>query len=271
MIGTNGTENCTSVLEHPPAAYYTPDVQSIKFRNDSFASNATVIGNYSGFVGNVFSNGELLEMNGSIHYMKISTNLTNPLLVCYGAIYNISGTSYCSTYDLPVSGKIGNFSLVSTRAYVGGINYTDYSLSSTSKLLETIPEAVGLIHAAFYNSSAKSLVFLPGIQSGCGFVEGFNCTDVAFSNSTLSFRVMNNYSSTVSLTGGSCFAEAPSLLFTKVNYTLKSKQAANLSIGCTYYNGTKIYGVPFNLYLGLTLNYTLNRTKLQANGSAYVV
>ena len=97
MIGTNGTENCTRVIEHPPVSYYTPEMQSIKFRNDSFASNATVIGNYSGFVGKVFRNGELLEMNGSIHYMQISTNLTKPLLVCYGAIYNISGTSYCST------------------------------------------------------------------------------------------------------------------------------------------------------------------------------
>ena len=271
MIGTNGTENCTSILEHAPASYYTPEMQNIKFRNDSFAANATVIGNYSGFVGNVFSHGELLEMNNSIHYIQISTNLTNPLLVCYGAIYNISDTSYCSTYDLPVSGKIGNYSLVSTRAYVGGVNYTDYSLSSTSDLLGTIPEAIGLIHSSFYNSSAKALVFLPGIQSQCGFVEGFNCTDVSFSNSTLSFRVINNLTDTVSLTAGSCFAESPSLLFTKVNYTLKSKQAANLSIGCTYYNGTKIYGVPFNLYLGLTLNYTLNRTRLQANGSAYVV
>ncbi len=271
MIGTNGTENCTRILEHAPASYYTPETQSIKFRNDSFAFNATVIGNYSGFVGNVFSHGELLEMNNSIHYMQISTNLTNPLLVCYGAIYNISGVSYCSSYDLPASGKIGNYSLISTRAYVGGINYTDYSLSTTSRLLETVPEAVGLIHASLYNSSAESLVFLPGIRSECGFVEGFNCTDVAFSNSTLNFRVINNYNSTVSLTAGSCFAEAPSLLFTRVNYTLKAKQAANLSVGCAYYNGTRIYGVPFNLYLGLTLNYTLNRTRLQANGSAYVV
>jgi len=271
IIGTNGTENCTRVLEHPSASHYIPDVQNIKFMNDSFASNATVIGNYSGFVGNVFSHGELLEMNNSVHYMQIATNLTNPLLVCYGAIYNISGISYCSSYDLPVSGKIGNFSLISTRAYVGGINYTDYSLSSTSKLLETVPEAIGLIHASLYNSSAKSLVFLPGIQSACGFVEGFNCTGVSFSNSTLNFRVINNYNSTVALNAGSCFAEAPSLLFTKLNYTLKAKQAANISVGCTYYNSTRIYGVPFNLYLGLTLNYTLNRTRLQANGSAYVV
>ena len=187
------------------------------------------------------------------------------------AVYNISGISYCSSYDLPASGKIGNYSLISTRAYVGRINYTDYSLSTTSRLLETVPEAVGLIHASLYNSSAESLVFLPGIRSECGFVEGFNCTDVAFSNSTLNFHVINNYNSTVSLTAGSCFAEAPSLLFTRVNYTLKAKQAANLSIGCAYYNGTRIYGVPFNLYLGLTLNYTLNRTRLQANGSAYVV
>lgn len=271
IVGTNGTENCTSVVEHPPISHYTPSAQSIKFGNNPLASNAAVIGNYSGFAGNVFSHGEMLELNDSIHYMQISTNLTNPLLVCYGAVYNISGISYCSTYYLARSGRIGNFSLVSTRAYVGGINYTDYSLSSTSKLLETVPEAIDLMRSSFYNSSAMSLAFLPGIQSECGFAEGFNCTDVAFSNSTLDFRVINDYSNTVSLNAGSCFAEAPSLLFTRVNYTLRPKESANLSIGCAYYNSTRIYGVPFNLYLGLTLNYTLNRTRLQANGSAYVV
>ena len=271
IIGTNGTANCTSIVMNPPVQHYVPDLHSIAFSNNSIASNAAVMGNYSGFSGNVFRQGRLLELNNSIHYIQIATNLTKPLLVCYGAIYNISDVSYCSTYNLDKTGKVGNYSLISTRAYIGNFNYTDFSLSTTTDILKAVPQAIEIIRSASYANKGKVLTFLPGIQSDCGFVEGFNCTDVRFSNSTLSFKVTNEFNSSVSLSSGSCFAEAPSLLFTRLNYTLKSREAANLSVGCTYYNGTRIYGVPFNLYLGLTLNYTLNRTRLQANGSAYVV
>ncbi|MCL5786580.1 MAG: hypothetical protein M1520_00025 [Candidatus Marsarchaeota archaeon] len=271
IIGTNGTANCTSVVKSPASLHYEPVLSGMAFANNTIASNATSIGNYSEFVGNVFTQGRMLELNDSVDYIQVSTNLTNPFLVCYGAIYNISDVYLCSTYNLNSAGKIGNYSFVTTRAYLGSLNYTAYSLSATSDILRSVPEAISIIQAASYKNRAKSLQFLPGINSNCGFVEGFNCTDISFINSTVHFKIRNLYNSSVSLTSGSCFAEAPSHLFQNMSYVLGHNESANVSIGCSYYNGTRIYGVPFNLYLGLTVNYTLNKTRSQANGSAYIV
>ncbi len=267
IIGTNGTLNCTSLVAKPPELHYMPSSENLTFAANSIVSNALGIGAYSGFNGNVFSIGKMFELNDSIHYLQKSTNMTSPFLVCYGAIYNISNVSYCSTYAFPRSGKIGPFSLTATRAYIGSVNITDFAIANTSKLIYSVPESVEAIQAL--HESGKPYVFLSGIANSCGFVQGFNCTDAAYSNSTLKFKLINNYNQSVELHGGLCYLVSPTKA-TRLNYTVNALGSANVSLKC-YYNSTVISGIPFNLNLGIVLNYTSGNSFKQAFGRAYIV
>jgi CARDB len=233
-------------------------------------TGASVIANYTGVSGaaNYAATLSLLG-NSSFVYAKIA-NHTAVNNVCYGLTANVNGMSFCSTYQIPVSGKIGGASsLMKTTAYAGTQNLTVMSLLNASLLSQQVQMNIGIIRS--FNISGTPITFQSGLVNGCSFNASFPCTNVSFSNGTVRFALKNGIGNGIKLNSLSCYATAVlNPTSTPVNQVVAAGATYNAMVPCYNYLG-KISGIAYNLNLGLGLNYSVANVTHALSGNAYIL
>ncbi|MGC8547689.1 MAG: CARDB domain-containing protein [Candidatus Micrarchaeia archaeon] len=265
ILGYMGNGTCLSELN-------TSKITSIRlasFYNKTMA-NATNIGNYS-FVGKVgeISGDFALFANRTLMYATVSNSSVskNSSNVCYGLINTFGNESYCSEYVFPVSTAhiVNGSSLIRTTAYINSYNASVYSLVNTSLIMDQVPINIQAIKG--YGIKGGYLAFVSGIKSTCSFNSTFACSNVTWTNGTLGFR-LRNLGSTARLNSVSCYM-TPKAIPQTLNETIQSNSTIGINATC-YESGAKMSGIALNLGLKLVLNYTLNNSTQQVNGTAYI-
>ncbi|MEM3839095.1 MAG: CARDB domain-containing protein [Candidatus Micrarchaeaceae archaeon] len=224
-----------------------------------------VVGNETLSYGNVLSEGYTAIFNQTLDFASVTENLTNNNY-CMGQINTAGNVSYCSTLVIPYNGSESAPYLINTRAQVGPYNLTLLWRTNSPLITSLIPEGIDVLEG--YNASGKPVEFANGIPPQCS-VPGFACTNVTMSNSTLSLRLANLYSSPLKIDSVGCVFLGPTT-YTKVNKTVQAYGIANVSTKC-YNDGSVVTSLPTALVFTLRLNYTAANTLHSVNGSIYVV
>ncbi len=231
-------------------------------------TNSTQIGIYSFNSDNRPGYGKLFATDEQSYiYEKIMKKTAGSNNSCLGVISYLYNTSYCSKYILPVSGAIGNVSLIQTIAIIGAYNISVLSLINTSKILSQVPENVNIIHSL--NVSGASVNFISALSNSCSFNNGILCSNASFGNGTISFRLSNNLSKNITVTAIGCVWKGP-LSASYANIIIPQLGSANITSKCYNY-GIPISGVPLNLNLDLILNYTAGNSTFTAGGIAHII
>jgi CARDB len=232
--------------------------------------DAKLLANYTGVGGatNYVATLSLLG-NSSFVYARIS-NHTAVNNVCYGVVESANGISYCSTYQIPVSGVIGGArSLVKTTEYVGTQNLTVISLFNSSLLTQQVQTNVGVIRG--FNISGPSIAFQSGLVNTCSLNASFPCTSANFSNGALGFTLKNGLGKDIRISSMSCYAMSASFpTSTPVNALVSAGGSYNAIVPCYNYLG-RISGIAYNLNLGIGLNYSVANTTHSLTGNAYIL
>ncbi len=232
--------------------------------------DAKLLANYTGISGatNYVATLSLLG-NSSFIYARIS-NHTTVNNVCYGVVESANGISYCSTYQIPVSGAIGGAkSLVKTTEYVGTQNLTVISLFNSSLLTQQVQTNVGVIRG--FNISGSSMAFQSGLVNTCSLNASFPCTGANFSNGALGFTLKNGLGEGIRINSMSCYAASVSVpISTPVNSLVAAGGSYNATVPCYNYQG-RISGIAYNLNLGIGLNYSVANTTHALTGNAYIL
>ncbi len=231
-------------------------------------TNSTVLRNDLSMYNGSFRRGRLFATGGhSFIYGAISGHATNQSTLCTGVISVFDSVSYCSEYLLPLSGAIGNTSLIRTSALVDGYNLSVFSLTNTSEILSQVQKNVEFIHS--FNISGTALNFSSSLVNSCSFNNGVICSNASFENSTLYFELKNPLGKNISITSLGCVWKGQFMPIA-ANTVVDSRGSADLSTKCYSY-GLPFNGIPLNLNLDLFLNYTEGNETLTAAGIARIV
>lgn len=272
LLGTGGNTTCLAILNMS---------NSLKLNSGAPLSSSLyarvhapyddVIANDTGFSGNRVTAGTLsiIPEGNFLVYKTITTNDIGSN-TCFGLVDQINGTYYCSTYVFPLyPGNQTSFSLIQTTAYVNSYNLSVLSIVNTSKILNQVPINIALLRS--YNITGQSLQFLNGIKNTCGFnTLRFNCTNVTYSNGTVGFTLMNNFTKPIKLESVACFWNVSSIRFGMINGTINPKNSRVVTTPC-YEGANVITGIPLNLHLGLDLNYSVANVTNSTYGEAFIV
>lgn len=256
LFGYVGSRTCYQILSSG-----TLNGTAQSFGKLPLLENVSALANYTGEDGNTKYAATLSLTPTSFIYARISnsTGATNASDVCYGIADSANGMSYCSTYISPISGHIGNLSLVRTTAYIAGYNASVFSLSNSSKLLYQVPININVIRR--FGISGNYLQFQSALSSTCSLNASFPCSNTTFENGTIKVTVENNLGSDVRLGSLGCYAHGAFAATSLGNATVAAGKSANLTATC-FSNGAKLSGILVNLNLNLLLNYTVaNRTQ----------
>jgi hypothetical protein len=266
-LSYQGNATCAYLLNETGLPHQTlSEGVASQFYEKTLIPNASQLGEFGGSENDVSYAARLsLFNNASFVYASIANN-TPEDGTCYGIISSVNNSHYCSSYILPNSGKIGNFSLIRTTAYVNTYNLTVMSLVNTSTALEQVPVAIGMIKR--FNISGSYLQFESGIVNTCSFGSDFGCGNITYSNGTISFRITNKMNESVVLNGISCYTLG-SLIATPLNTTLPKGNATNVGTSC-YGTAGKLSGVALGLNLKLLLNYSKANVAHLVNGTAFI-
>ena len=210
-----------------------------------------------------YSHSSIYIVNSSLDIITNTTYLGN--LICYGYISNIDNRSYCSTYILPTNKSLNSsIRLIQTKMITNKYNYSVYTLFNSSlDIFEQVNDNINIL-SHLYNKS--SLSFISGITNNCELASPLRCSNVTFSNSTLSISITNK---SIFIKRAACYIN-PSYNYTKENITVMPHKSASISITC-FNSGSKIVGFPFSLNLKMILSYTYNNTNATSIGSAFIV
>jgi hypothetical protein len=269
ILAYSGSMTCYQALNESAAMRQNGTIAT-PTANQLGIAGASLLANYAGVSGatNYAATLSLLG-NSSFVYARIS-NHTAVNNVCYGLTESVNGISFCSTYLIPVSGKIGGEnSLMKTTAYVGTLNLTTISLFNSSLLSQQVATNVGVIRG--FNISGAPIAFQSGLVNGCSFNSSFPCTNVSFSNGTIRFALRNGMSKSIKLNGLSCYATTvPNPTSISVNQVIAAGATYNALLPCYNYLG-KINGIAYNLNLGLGLNYSVANVTHAITGNAFIL
>jgi archaellum component FlaF (FlaF/FlaG flagellin family) len=244
-----------------------PAVFSKMFLSGLSITNASVLGSYSshGEEGD-FLAGVYLISNSSFIYDTISNTSGPRNTTCYGVISTLNGTSFCSTYILPKSGKIGAISLIRTTAYKGPYNLTAFSLVNASFTLSQVGSAAAVLQKI--NATGAPLTFTSALVNSCEFNDTFGCSNLQYGNGKASFTLINKLDQSARLNSVRCYQTA-GVYSTPLNQTLVPGGSTGISTPC--YNVTSpINGLSINLHLGIAVNYTVSNSTQVVVGSAFV-
>ncbi len=269
LAAANG-KNCILILNQNKTAATPPqdNVLAENFSDKLIIPNASFLGSYS-FSSN--SGSYLARMslitNSSFVYDSVSDVPGIQNATCFGLIYTLGNVTYCSTFVYPNSQRIGNLSLIRTTAYKGPYNLTAYSVVNTSYAIRQ--SAVAALILQGLNATGKPYSFKSGLTARCGFNQSFTCSDLAYLNGTVSFKITNNMNETAKLNGLWCYLGGGGTIPFPENVTLASGSSTNLAVSC-YNRGVRISGPAWSLTLSLTLNYTSANSSRLSSGFAYI-
>jgi hypothetical protein len=228
------------------------------------------LGNYAGVSGaaNYAATLSLLG-NSSFVYAKIS-NHTVVSNFCYGSMATVNGINYCSTYVIPISGKIGGADeLIKTTAYIGTHNLTAMSLSNSLLLSYQVATNIGIIKS--FNITGTPMAFQSGLVNTCSFNSSLPCSRPNFGNGNLTFTLKNGMNQSVKLNRLSCYANN---VLVQNSIVMGAQVAAhgtyNVTVPCYNILG-RISGVALNLNLNLQLNYSVANVTRTLPGQAYIL
>ncbi|MDE1846544.1 MAG: hypothetical protein KGH52_00600 [Candidatus Micrarchaeota archaeon] len=214
--------------------------------------------------GNTSYSAMTLLNDGEIATVGVSPYTSNN--ICFGEIKLINGTNFCSAYILQTTqGNIPKISLVRTSAFLGKNNLTVYSLINSSRWYDALPVQVGMISSLNLSGASKSFVSAYG--NTCALNASFGCTLNGFYNGTAALTITNNLNSSVSISALNCFTTPPWKPTALANQTIAAHSSANLTAKC-YEQGDLIFGVPVNLQLHISANYTAGGRNYLVSGNA---
>ena len=264
LLGYVGSRTCYQVLS---SGTINNTVQS--FVKLPMLENVSALANYTGEDGNMKYAATLSLTPTSFIYARISnaTGATNASDICYGIANSANGMSYCSTFISPVSGHIGNLSLVRTTAYIGGYNASVFSLSNSSKLLYQVPININVIRR--FGIAGNYLQFQSALSNTCSLNASFPCSNTTFENGTIKISVENNLGSDVRVGSLGCSAHGAFTATSLGNAMIAAGKSANLIATC-FNNGVKLSGILVNLNLNLLLNYTVANKTQTLSGKAQI-
>lgn len=266
-VSFQGRTNCLSIVKgnnltaQPNGAYNSSQFKRLIINLSSTGANFTASGVNSFRVGAILPVG-----SNALGYVGLS-NATNTNSICYGPINIFNGIQYCSTYLFPVTNTLANFSLLRTVGVIGGINASVFSLVPTRLLFSQVLVNIGIIRG--FNLSGAASGFISGFQNTCSFNASFVCSNVNFTNSNLTFTLVNKLGSATKLISIRCYWNGFANNM-PLNITLPNLGSRNITDECYNY-GAPITGIPLGLHLHLVLNYTLSSTAATTNGIAYII
>lgn len=259
----HGSQGCYSVLLNE-TQNGTPAIDQAHLNNKFVDKiNLTELANFTYQSGNDFAYGNIFYGGREVLVPIVSNGPGSS--ICYGLINYINNTHYCSYY---VSGKqhiYSNTSVINTYMNTGHYNISILGIVNTSQVLSTLPTSFEILNG--YNMSDKSFNFISGLTNTCKLGNGIACDNVTFANSNIIFNLVSN--KTVMLNSITCFQNPPGKL-TALGLVADNNTPVRIEAEC-YNNVSAIEGVPFNLGLGLNLNYTIANQIKSVKGTAYIV
>ncbi len=261
-VGCMSLINASAELNTPAPANNI----SAMFGDSLAPSNTTLLGAFNGtdYMGSYAASLYVLN-NASFISEAITKQNTNSNL-CYGVLGAYDNVSYCSTYIVPSSGKLGSTALIETTAYKGGYNISALSLVNASAVLDQVSVAEGLLGRI--NVSGPSVAFLSGISSTCSLGSAFGCSNLTYDNGTVSVTIRSMLNESARINSAGCYKFA-NIYPTPENKTLAPGALMALSLRC-YNMTTPISGVALNLHTNLGINYTIGSSTVDDVGSAFI-
>lgn len=267
VVYHNLSFTCLSIYDNTTATLTSPlqSMNSTVYSKTLAINGSIFLGNYTSRVGNDSKFGSLAQVGSEFIATSIGSNSTIGTK-CYGVINTVNGTSYCSTYILPLQGGIQGIALLRTSSQIGNLNASALSVINNSRIFQAVPIAIGFIKSL--NLTGQSAVFNSGFSNSCNFLNSFACNATNFRNGTMSLSITNNLNSTARINSMYCRTRG-NVKSTPLNFSLAAHSTANANVTC-YTNGNVIAGVPLNLKVSLLLNYTSLNITNTVNGNATV-
>jgi hypothetical protein len=268
LVVSSNTIGCASLVNASSAsnAHAPANNVSAAFSGYLVPANATLLGASNGtdYLGSYASS--LYVLNNASFISEAVTRQTTNSNLCYGVLGTYNNVSYCSTYLVPSSGKLGSMALVETTAYRGGYNVSAFSLINSSAALDQVSVAEDLLGRI--NVSGPSVTFLSGISNTCALGSAFGCSNLTYDNGTVGFTIRSMLNESAHINSAGCYKfanEYPAF----ENRTLAPGASMALSLRC-YNMTTPISGVALNLHTNLAVNYTAGNRTVDDVGSAFI-
>lgn len=261
IVGYDNYMNCTDVLSVNNGAPINTGIDVAQ------PSNTMLLGRYNTLFSNgSASSGILFERNREFGYLGVWND--SPFnRVCNGAESYTGNVYYCTAAVSPVFGFSSNFSLFMTSSQRGSYNVSALYFANTLLAANEMNYSIGLLkNMSFPGTSFK---FIQGGKTNCNFYGIFGCSVVGYGNGTIGLLLTNNFNQSVRIGSVGCYLDPP-YDYARVGKNVSISGSLNVSAGC-YDNGALIGGYPSGLAVNLTVNYTLNKRSLIANGTAYIV
>lgn len=286
LYNASSQQTCLSVLE---ANYSSPESATLKgivngsdqiFNStDGYLSrfsytNSTILGTGLALTQSNFSARRMFYQNSGIGYFteditKSSSplNLSGVSSFCNGIVSNANNTHICSEYVSPKSGTANGFGLVRTSEITPNYTFTLYSLVNSSEVLTAHQNAVQLISALNFSSTAQW--HTPFVNSCTLFNQpSLNCSVVSFNtnNETVSLNITNRFSSPITINQGGCYF---------VGYSENLTIGQSIGAGASQELSMKCITLPIPVVAAqnnfiLMLNYTIGGSPVVALGEVNI-
>ncbi len=262
MIASSGNESCLGLVGDNSTGLEPKAIAGVKLVPPLISG--FVVANDTLASGNVESESYSAVFSNTIDFASVTVNAgTND--TCEGQISSVDNATYCSSFVFPINGSESAPYLIRTRAEIGAYNITALWRTNESDIPGLIPEAIAVLQG--YNAIGTSAAFVNGIPPQCT-IPGFGCENATFTNGTVSMRILNYNTTSVTLDSLGCVflgATYP----VKLNITLPGLGIGEVNTTC-YDEGQVATSLPTGLAFTLRLNYTSANIVHSVNGSIYV-
>ncbi|MCL5100549.1 MAG: hypothetical protein M1122_01155 [Candidatus Marsarchaeota archaeon] len=228
-----------------------------------------VVENFSYAYGGNYIIGKMLVVNSSVMFASLQNFGIDNNRLCSGPITNINNASYCSYYVFPLSGMIGNFSLIKTLAFTKEYNSSVVALVNTSDVLNQVAYNIGALNQ--FNITGPYLNFSSGISNICKFGGGFECSSAKLINNSVMFTLVNKNNESVVLNSVGCIVQNATY-YTNLTSVVEVGKSVNVTSGCgDLFSSSNPNSYVASIYLKFGLNYTIGGAHRFANGNVLIV